>query len=114
MSDYLICYDICNPRRLGRVHRHLQQCAMALQYSVFLFTGDERQLARCLDKARALIDEKEDDLRAYPLPKRGLRARLGKSVLPAGIQWSGLPAALGGAADFEDEMLSNSDDCDTD
>lgn len=93
MSDILICYDIADPKRLGRVFRFLKKCAMPLQYSVFLFTGDDRQLDRLMEKAAQLIDAKEDDLRAYPLPKRGFKARLGKAALPAGIQWSSLPAA---------------------
>lgn len=93
MTDYVICYDIANPQRLGRVFRHLKKYAMPLQYSVFLFSGDDRQLDRCLAQAEKLIDPRADDLRAYPLPKRGLKARLGKPALPAGIQWSGLPVA---------------------
>jgi CRISPR-associated protein Cas2 len=71
--------------------RYLKKCATPLQYSVFLFAGDERRLARCLENAAQLIDPKEDDLRAYPLPKRGFKARLGKAALPEGIQWSALP-----------------------
>lgn len=93
MTDYIICYDISHPKRLGRVFRFLKKCAVPLQYSVFLFTGDDRQLDRCLAKAVQLIDMKEDDLRAYPLPARGLKARIGKPALPEGIQWSGLPVA---------------------
>lgn len=93
MTDTIICYDITQPKRLGRVFRFLKKCAMPLQYSVFLFSGDDRQLGRILDKLEKLIDPKEDDLRAYPLPKRGFKARLGKTALPEGIQWSGLPVA---------------------
>ena len=93
MTDFVICYDISNPKRLGRLFRFLKKCAMPLQYSVFLFTGDDRRLNRCLEKAAKLIDAKEDDLRAYPLPSRGFKARLGKPALPEGIQWSGLPTA---------------------
>ena len=93
MTDTLICYDIAHPRRLVRMHRTLKKHAVALQYSVFLFTGDERRLDRVLDEVSQLIDPAEDDLRAYPLPKRGFKARLGKASLPEGIQWSGLPAA---------------------
>lgn len=93
MSDTLICYDIANPKRLGRLFRYLKKCAMPLQYSVFLFSGDARQLERCLARAEKFIDPKEDDLRAYPLPVRGFKARLGKPALPEGIQWSGLPSA---------------------
>lgn len=93
MTDTVICYDISDPKRLGRVFRYLKRRAMPLQYSVFLFTGDDRQLERCLAGAVRYIDEKLDDLRAYPLPARGFKARLGKAALPEGIQWSGLPAA---------------------
>lgn len=90
-AEYIICYDICDPRRLGRIHRYLKRYAIALQYSVFLYTGDSRRFERCMQGAVALIDETEDDLRAYPLPQRGLKARLGRPALPEGIQWSSLP-----------------------
>ncbi|MDP2811895.1 MAG: CRISPR-associated endonuclease Cas2 [Rhodocyclaceae bacterium] len=93
MTDYVICYDISNPKRLGRLHRFLKKRAVPLQYSVFLFSGDDRKLDRCLAGAEKLIDGKEDDLRAYPLPARGFKARLGRPALPEGIQWSGLPTA---------------------
>lgn len=93
MSEFIVCYDIGDPKRLGRLHRFLKQRAVPLQYSVFLFSGDDRQLDRLLDKAAAYIDPKVDDLRAYPLPVRGFKARLGKPALPEGVQWSGLPTA---------------------
>lgn len=91
MTDYIICYDICDPKRLVRIHRALRRQAMALQYSVFLFSGTPKQLQRCLDELEALMDKRHDDIRAYPLPERGTRLRLGKPLLPSGIQWSGLP-----------------------
>ena len=68
MSEYIICYDITNPRRLGRIHRTLKQYAVPLQYSVFLFTGSAAQLAQCLARLQAIMDEHSDDIRAYPLP----------------------------------------------
>ena len=91
MRDYIICYDIANPRRLGRIHRQLKKQALALQYSVFLFRGSDAQLQQCLDKLQALMDEHQDDIRAYPLPHRGLRLVLGASALPEGIVLSSLP-----------------------
>lgn len=93
MSEFVVCYDVSCPRRLGRVFRYLKKFAVPLQYSVFLFIGDERQLERCLAGLVKLVDEKHDDLRAYPLPARGIKARLGKPALPAGIQFGGLPVA---------------------
>lgn len=93
MSDYLICYDIGCPSRLLRIHRALKGQAMALQYSVFLFSGTPEQLDRCLAQLERLMDKQHDDIRAYPLPERGLRWCRGKPLLPDGIYWSGLPLA---------------------
>lgn len=91
MTDFLICYDISNPKRLGRVHRCIKKWALPIQYSVFLFTGSQRQLDRCLEQLLSIIDEKADDLRCYPLPHQGRRQRLGKPVLPTGIVHTDLP-----------------------
>lgn len=91
MSEYLIAYDITSPRRLARMHRYLSRIGAPIQYSIFYVTLDERALERCLAEAASLIDPREDDLRCYPLPERGLRQRLGKATLPAGICWTGLP-----------------------
>ena len=92
MSDYIICYDIANPRRLGRIHRALKKQALAVQYSEFFFSGTEVQLQRCLAQLQARMDERCDDSRAYPLPQRGLRLELGASALPDGIVLGSLPA----------------------
>lgn len=92
MREFLICYDIADPRRLARLHRYLRKRAVPLQYSVFLMTGDDRQLERCLAGAAQIIDPGADDLRAYPLPEGGLKVRLGKAVLPEGILWGALPS----------------------
>lgn len=91
MRQYIICYDITCPRRLGRIHRALKQCALALQYSVFLFTGTEQQLAHCLAELATLMNEHHDDIRAYPLPRRGLRLVLGPGPLPAGVVLGDVP-----------------------
>ena len=93
MSEFVVCYDICDPRRLARLHRFLKKHTVPLQYSVFLFTGDDRKLDHLLAEAETYIAPKIDDLRAYPLPARGLKVRLGKPVLPDGILLGGLPVA---------------------
>lgn len=91
-SDFLIAYDITEPRRLQRIHRHLSQEAMPIEYSVFFATEDVRHMLGILNRTAEMIDPKSDDLRCYPLPQRGLRLRLGKATLPAGIYYSALPA----------------------
>lgn len=94
MSSWVVGYDISNPKRLQRVYRAMLKHATPLEYSVFLLTGTERDKQRCMSDLVALIDEKEDDLRCYPLPERGLQQRIGKATLPAGIHWSALPCEL--------------------
>ncbi len=94
MNDYIICYDISDPRRLGRIHRLLKKQALAVQYSVFLFSGTAAQLQRCLDQLQAVMDPHNDDIRAYPVPRRGCAWSLGPSALPNGIMLSSLPTDL--------------------
>jgi len=94
---WVIGYDITDPRRLGRVHRAMVNRATPIEYSIFLFIGNERQVAECLAAVDTLIDGKTDDVRCYPLPSRGLQERIGRATLPEGIQWTGLPASLAGA-----------------
>ena len=106
MSDYLLCYDITNRRRLGRVHSLLKKHAVPVQYSLFLFTGTDAQLQQCLDLLQAIMDQHTDDIRAYPLPRRGLRLVLGPSPLPNGIILSSLPQ------DWQPQELGAEDDYD--
>lgn len=91
-NDFLIAYDITDPPRLQRLHRYLAQEAVPIEYSIFFATDDVRHLLGVLRQASSMIDPSSDDLRCYPLPQRGLRARLGKANLPAGIYYSTLPA----------------------
>ena len=56
MSDYIICYDIADPRRLGRVHRLLKKHALAVQYAVFPFSGPDSELHQCLARLHAIMD----------------------------------------------------------
>ncbi len=91
MGQYIICYDIRHPRRLGRIHRFMRKFATALQYSVFLFTGTARQLQQHMAELESLMDKREDDIRSYPIPEHGVRLCLGQGILPMGIHWSSLP-----------------------
>jgi len=42
---FLICYDVCDPKRLRKVHRVLQGAGDSMQYSVFRceLTAEEKQ-----------------------------------------------------------------------
>jgi len=94
MRNWLIGYDITDPKRLQRIYRVMLRHATPIEYSIFLLAGTERDKQRCLDELIALIDPDTDDLRCYPLPERGLQERIGRATLPEGIHWSVLPCTL--------------------
>lgn len=94
MTTFVIGYDIAHPRRLARVYRTLLRYAAPIEHSIFIFDGTAEAVARCMREVLALIDVRQDDLRCYPLPVRGLQTRIGKVVLPVGIVWTGLPLVL--------------------
>ena len=66
--QYLIGYDIADPKRLQRIHRRMTNYATPIQYSIFLFEGSEKLLTQCLTEVMQIFNQKEDDLRFYPLP----------------------------------------------
>lgn len=61
-----------------------------MQYSVFLLSGTQQQLEDCLAQIAKCMNSHQDDVRAYPLPQRGLRLCMGRALLPEGIYWGGL------------------------
>lgn len=67
-AAYLVCYDIADPRRLSRVFRLLKGIGRHLQYSVFHCVLTWQQLTGLEAELKELIEEKEDDVRIYPLP----------------------------------------------
>ena len=92
---YLICYDIAeDPKRLNQVARYLGKVAFRVQYSVFVGSFFEHSLKGVLRGLEQIIDPRKDDVRCYPLPARGYQNRVGRSNLPEGIQWTGLPSAF--------------------
>lgn len=70
-APYLVCYDITEPGRLGRVFRFMKGRGIHLQYSVFHCSLTWPELMNLKEKLAALINKKEDDVRIYPLPADG-------------------------------------------
>jgi len=68
-ANYLVCYDIAEPRRLAKVYKFIKGKGLHIQYSVFHCSLTWPNLLELKDKLNSLINEKEDDLRIYPLPK---------------------------------------------
>lgn len=83
--NWLIAYDIADPRRLGKVHRYLKSQAIPVQYSVFVFQGSQLALQRVLNGVAQRIAADQDDVRAYYLPDRCQVRTLGSQHLPEGV-----------------------------
>lgn len=84
---WLIAYDIACPRRLQRVYRCLCAYALPLQDSVFLLTGEQENLADCLQAVLPKLAHQSDDLRVYGLAAQGFWKSLGQTPLPEGIYY---------------------------
>jgi len=67
-ANYLVCYDIRDPRRLSRVYKLLKGIGLHIQYSVFHCSLSWPDLLELKEKLKELIDENDDDIRIYPLP----------------------------------------------
>lgn len=85
MANYLICYDIANPKRLAKVHKCTIKAAAFVQYSIYYFEGSEQQLNLLLNQIKQHINNKEDDLKAYPIPALQQAIHIGRHWLPEGI-----------------------------
>jgi CRISPR-associated protein Cas2 len=66
-GSYLICYDICNAKRLQKIHKVVIHYAVPLQYSVYygLLTAAERD--QMVNKLQQIINDQADDIRIYPI-----------------------------------------------
>ncbi len=84
-QQYLLAYDISDPRRLIQVHRTCRQWGVPLQYSVFLIPLTPATIGDLVEELRDLIDERADDVRVYPLPSRIEVAQYGRQGLPDGV-----------------------------
>jgi len=67
-ANYLVCYDISDEKRLGRVFRFTKNYGLHIQYSVFLCKFTWQELQEFKSHLSNLIDKKNDDIRIYPLP----------------------------------------------
>ena len=85
MAHYLVCYDIANPKRLGKVRRRAVHYATFVQYSVYYLDGEREDLERMLCEIAEVIDVSQDDVRAYCVTPLTLAIQKGKSWLPEGI-----------------------------
>lgn len=63
--NWLIAYDICDEKRLQRVHRLCKSFAIPLQNSVFITQATQLECDQFCEKLAAIIDHNTDDIRFY-------------------------------------------------
>ncbi|MGE0757966.1 MAG: CRISPR-associated endonuclease Cas2 [Pirellulaceae bacterium] len=86
-STYLVCYDICDDKRLRKVFQTMRDFGDHLQYSVFECQFTAVDLARCRDALGQIIKSTEDQVLFIdlgPTDGRGERviSALGKPYTP--------------------------------
>ncbi|WP_031433628.1 CRISPR-associated endonuclease Cas2 [Methylomarinum vadi] len=85
VRQYLLSYDIADPKRLQKVHRLLKKEGLPVQYSVFSVVSTKSRLDGLLDRIEQIIDDREDDLRCYGLPGKIECRTLGRQYFPDDI-----------------------------
>ena len=86
-KTYLVCYDICDDRRLAKVHKIMRGFGDHLQYSVFECQLTPSDVARCRYRLGTIIDHRVDQVLFVdlgPVEGRGDRVitALGKPYAP--------------------------------
>jgi len=76
----LICYDICDKRRLRKVHRVVRDASIPVQFSVFEAELKERELNKLVAELNKIIEPTEDKIHIYRLMKTKNKVCLGMAV----------------------------------
>lgn len=72
--DFLISYDISDPRRLRKIAREIEKKALRIQFSVYvLFDATKEELSTLLERITKICNENEDDIRVYKISHYGVK-----------------------------------------
>lgn len=61
-NTYLVCYDICDPKRLRKVFKTMRSYGDHLQYSIFECQFTPVDLAKCRHDLAQIIKHDEDQV----------------------------------------------------
>ena len=89
----LLCYDICDPKRLRKVHRITSKTMISIQYSVFYAELSDAEAIDLLSELEAVIDVSHDKVHFYRIKSTEDHISIGPSLQSLGIylfQESGL------------------------
>jgi len=85
---YLVCYDICDEKRLRRVHKTMKGFGLAWQYSIFFCVLRDIDRVRMATALETEINQHEDSVLIVDLGADETRAKaaviiIGQGQLPA-------------------------------
>ncbi|MEM6731402.1 MAG: CRISPR-associated endonuclease Cas2 [Myxococcota bacterium] len=78
---FIVSYDICDPKRLRRVHKVMKGFGDALQYSVFICDLSPMARVKCETSLRAEINEREDQVLFINIGKTSGRGKVAVEAL---------------------------------
>jgi len=84
-AQWLVCYDVTDPRRLARVFKCLRGHGIPIQKSVFLVDASQAQMAALAQRLAELIDATQDRLNAYRLLAHGQHVIMGEPLVHADV-----------------------------
>jgi len=77
--DFLICYDIADEKRVGKIGKLIEKNAMRIQRSVYFYEQvTQEELTVLVEKVLTILDVEADDLRVYVIKHKGIA--LGEAV----------------------------------
>jgi CRISPR-associated protein Cas2 len=83
--EWIVTYDIREPRNGKRVFKLLKSRGVPVQYSVFHVHGTQAALCALMRQLGELICASTDDVRAYRVPVDTQWIQLGADILPDGV-----------------------------
>ena len=78
-EDFLICYDIADKKRVGKIGKLVERNALRIQRSVYFYEQvSKEELTFLIEKILILLDKETDDFRVYTIRNKGIS--LGEAV----------------------------------
>ena len=72
-EDFLICYDIADEKRVGKIGKLVEKNALRIQRSVYFYEQvSKEELTALIEKVLTILDVEADDLRVYSIKNKGI------------------------------------------
>jgi len=85
--NFLVCYDIADPKRLHQVAKELERVGRRVQKSVFCVTGTRQELDGIMSALTQHIEPTVDRIQAWPIrtSTRSVRIDAGAALPDRGV-----------------------------